>query len=216
MGYSLIGLWMFGMGRSALGLAFCRRIVAVTAVAAITVATAALARLALLAIFQALFLARSLAVRTRLGVVGRGWYQRVTGFIRARNQAGMCCIKTVGLHASCCRCNIAVGAVVTALVAAAIATFATLFTALTPFAAALALAFSAWLALTVASGVLHGALLALRCVAFVHGRSHGRLIRQCEILLLRIAGRAVGALATLAALCAITTATTTAAFAAAL
>ena len=215
MGYSLIGLWMFGMGRSALGLAFCRLIVSVTAVAAITVTTAALARLALLAIFQALFLARSLAVRTRLGVMGRGWYHRVAGFIRARNQAGMCCIKTVGLHAGCWW-RIAVGAVVTALIAAAIATFATLFTALTPFAAALALAFSAWLALTVASGVLHGALLALRCVAFVHGRSHGRLVRQSEILFLRIASRSVGALTTLAALCAITTATTTAAFAAAL
>ena len=193
-------------------LSFCRRIVAVTAFATITVATAAFARLALLAIFRALFLARSLAVRTRLSVVGRGWYHRVTGFIRARDHAGMCCIKTVGLHAGC-RWRIAVGAVVTALVAAAIATFATLFTALTPFAAALALAFSAWLALTVASGVLHGALLALRCVAFVHGRSHGRLVRQCEILLLRIAGRAVG---TLTALPAFATATTTAAFAAAL
>ena len=215
MGYSLIGLWMFGRDRSVLRLSFCRRIVAVTAVAAITVTAAAFTWLTLLAIFRALFLARSLAVRTRLGVVGRGWYHRVTGFIRARDQAGMCCIKTVGLHAGCWW-RIAVGAVVTALIAAAIATFATLFTALTPFAAALALAFSAWLALTVASGVLHGALLALRCVAFVHGRSHGRLVRQCEILLLRIAGRAVGALTALTALCAITTATTTAAFATAL
>ena len=145
--------------------------------------------------------------------MGRGWYHRVAGFIRARNQAGMCCIKTVGLHASCCRCNIAVGAVVTALVAAAIATFATLFTALTPFAAALALAFSAWLALTVASGVLHGALLALRCVTFVHGRSHGRLIRQCEILFYRIADRAVCAFT---AFCAVTTTSAAAAFTAAL
>ena len=211
MGYSLIGLWMFGRDRSVLRLSFCRRIVAVTAVAAITVATAAFARLALLAIFRALFRLRSLAVRTRLGVMGRGWYHRVAGFIRACNQAGMCCIKAVSLHAACWRRT----AVVTALVAAAIATFATLFTAFSA-TLTLALTFSAWLALTVAAGVLHGALLALRCVAFIHGRSHGRLVCQCEILLLRIAGRAVSALTTLAALCAITTATTAAAFAAAL
>lgn len=55
MGYSLIGLWLFGRDRSVLRLSFCRRIVAVTAVATITVAAAALARLALLAIVRTLF-----------------------------------------------------------------------------------------------------------------------------------------------------------------
>lgn len=139
-------------------------------------------------------------------------HHRVAGFIRARDHAGMCCIKAVGLHASCCGCSIAVGAVVTALIAAAIATV-TAFAAVTPFTAARALTFSAWLALSVAASVLHSTFLALWCLTLVHGRSHGRLVRQCEILLLRIAGRAVGAVT---ALCAITTATTTAAFATAL
>ena len=60
--------------------------------------------------------------------------------------------------------------------------------------AALTLTFTAWLAITVSSGVLHWALLALRCITFVHGCSHGGLIGQREILLDRVAGRAVAAL----------------------
>lgn len=170
-------------------LAFCRGISTVAAVTAITVAVAALAWLALMAIVRALFL----AVRTRLGVLRRSRHQRVAGLIRACDHAGMCCIKAVGLY-TCCWCSIAV---VTALIAAATA-FATVtawFTALTTFTPALA--FSPGLTLSVAPGVLHGALLALRCFTFVHGRSHGRLVRQCQILLHRIAGRAVGAFAAL-------------------
>jgi hypothetical protein len=127
----------------------------------------------------------------------------------------MCCIKAVGLHASCCGCSIAVGVVVTALIAAAIATV-TAFAAVTPFAAALALTFSAWLALSVAANVLQSTFLALWCLTLVHGRSHGRLVRQCEILLYRVAGRAIGAFTAFSAIPAITTATTTAAFATAL
>ena len=139
----------------------------------------------------------------------RGRYHRVAGFIRACNHAGMCCIKAVGLHAACWRRT----AVVTALVAAAIATFTTFTTLFTALTATLALTFSARLAITVSSGVLHRALLALRCVTFAHGRSHGRLIRQCEILLYRIADRAVCAFT---AFPAVTTTSTAAAFTAAL
>ena len=141
--------------------------------------------------------------------MGRGWYHRVAGFIRACNHAGMCCIKAVGLHAACWRRT----AVVTTLAAAAIATFTTLATLFTALTATLTLTFSAWLALTVASGVLRWALLALRRVTFVHGRSHGRLIRQCEILFLRVASRAVAAFT---AFPAVTTTSTAAAFTGAL
>lgn len=177
-------------------LAFCRRIVAVATVAAITVTAAALARLALLAIVRSLFL----TVGTCLDVVRRSGHHRVAGFIRACNHTGMCGIKAVGLCPGGCGCRVAVAAVFTALVAAAIAAFATftaLFTALTTFAPALALAFRTGLAFSVASGVLHGALLARRCVTFVHGCSHGRLVGQCQILLHRVTGRAVGAVAAL-------------------
>ena len=126
----------------------------------------------------------------------------------------MCGIKAVGLRAGCWW-RTAIGAVVTALVAAAIATFTTFATLFTALAATLSLTltFSTWLAITVASGVLRWALLALRCVTFAHGRSHGRLIGQCEILLLRVAGRAVAAFS---AIPAVTTASTAAALPAAL
>ena len=117
----------------------------------------------------------------------------------------MCGIKAVGLRAGCWW-RTAIGAIVTALVAAAIATFTALFTAL---AATLSLTFSTWLAITVASGVLRWALLALWRVTFAHGRSHGRLIGQCEILLLRVAGRAVAAFS---AIPAVTTTSAAAAF----
>ena len=144
--------------------------------------------------------------------MGRGWYHRVASFIRACNHAGMCCIKAVGLHAGC-RWRTAVCAVVATLVAAAIATFTTFATLFTAFTAPLTLTFSAWLALTVSSGVLRWALLALWRVTFVHGSSHGRLIGQCEILLLRVAGRAVAAFS---AIPAVTTTSAAAAFTAAL
>ena len=119
----------------------------------------------------------------------------------------MCCIKAVGLHAACWR-RTSIGAVVTALVAAAIATFTALFTALAA-TLTLTLTFSTWLAITFASGVLRWALLALWRVTFAHGRSHGRLIGQCEILLLRVAGRAVAAFS---AIPAVTTTSAAAAF----
>ena len=126
----------------------------------------------------------------------------------------MCGIKAVGLRAGCWW-RTAIGAVVTALVAAAIATlttFATLFTALAA-TLSLTLTFSTWLAITVASSVLCGALLALWRITFVHGRSHGRLIGQCEILLLWVSGRAVAAFS---AIPAVPTTSAAAAFPAAL
>ena len=161
---------------------------AFTAIAAITVTAAAFTGLTVLAFFR-----RAGANRN---VGGRDRHHRVAGLVQAIDDGGVRGVKTVGLAAND-RCDAALRAIATAVVATA----ATLTAFTATFSA------TTWLALALTARFLSGFVLALSVSFAMHGRSHGGLIGQCQILLYGIARNALATLAAVTALAAAALAT---------
>ena len=172
-------------------------LLALAAVAAITVTAAARAGLTVLALFW--------PFRRNQNIGGGCQNHRVAGLVQAIHDARVCGVKTVGLGTDGGR-GAAVGAFATTLVATATA-LATAFTA--TFAAAFSTA--TWLAFAITadllSSTLGGFILALSASFATHGRSHGSLIGQCQILLDGIARDALATLTAVTALAAVALAT---------